>query len=125
MTDRALALGNTLLTLHRDTCRSFARCAPDAISDGAVNERTIRYQRLYERAGVPFPGRNSGPPLAEIAQWCVENQYPPLHALAVNETGKPGFNYDQTPGWPDRCSLDNWHSDVRRCIAFDGYPEHI
>ena len=47
------------------------------------------------------------------------NDWPPLNALAVNgETGMPGEGYDGAPG----CDLLRWPEEVRRCIAFGGYP---
>jgi hypothetical protein len=122
MTDRAERLGNVLLEIHRQTCRGLKF---EEITDIMVKERTIRYKSLYERAGVPFPGQNSGPPLEEIARWCAEHQYPPLHALAVNETGRPGYNYHNAPGWPQKCDYDNWPEEVRRCIEFNGYHDRI
>jgi hypothetical protein len=120
VTPEARAIGNVLLNIHDNTCRGHGFTTID-LTDAIVDSRTIRYRSAYDRAGVPF-SRDCGAPLAEIAEWCVENGYPPLHALVVNETGKPGFNYDGSPGGG---RLDKWDDEVRACIVFDGYPDMI
>jgi hypothetical protein len=102
MTAQALAIGNELLRIHQEMCRS----GQDRTS---VDGRTIRYKSLFDRAGVPF-SRDCGPPLAEIAEWCADSGYPPFHALVVNQSGEPGFNYDGSAGG---CRLDNWCNEVR------------
>lgn len=121
MTPEARLIGNVLLGIHHELCLRQVPMEIAQLTKVMVDDRTIRYMSLFERAGVPFT-RNCGSPLAEIAYWCAENKFPPLHSLAVNESGKPGFNYHNTPGWPERCDLDNWDNDVRRCIAFERYP---
>jgi hypothetical protein len=120
MTPKAEAIGNALLEIHRNTCRGQG-LTPAAITDPMVKQRTIRYKTLYGKANVAFT-RKPGPPLEEVAHWCVQNNFPPLHALAVNHAGMPGFHYDGAPGG---CSLANWPQDVRACIAFPGYPDKI
>lgn len=126
MTLEACLIANVLLSIHREFCFEQRLTARDMteITTVTVHGVTIRYKSLFERAGVPFT-RDCGSPLFEIAQWCADNKFPPLHSLAINESGKPGFNYEKTPGWPEQCSLDNWHNDVRRCILFDRYPVAI
>lgn len=78
----------------------------------------IRYGDLCNRAGVPHLTRIVGRFLIEIAEWCEDNDYPPLNSLAVNDTGMPGDAYDEAGGF----KIINWPSDVDDCICFAGYP---
>jgi len=56
--------------------------------------------------------------LGEIADWCSTHGYPPLNALAVNDTGLPGDGHDGAGGF----KIVNWPAEVEQCIRFTGYP---
>jgi len=116
MTPEAGALAQALLSHRRKICRSQGS-EPTAI-DGCV----IAYGDLCERAGLPHLKPTVGKYLREVAQWCDDNGWPPLNALAVNhETRRPGRGYDGAPG----CSLERWQDEVTACINFTGYPDSI
>jgi len=59
--------------------------------------------------------------LGEVAEWCADNGYPPLNALAVNETGVPGVGFDGAGGF----RMDNWPADVEACVRFTEYPDRM
>jgi hypothetical protein len=80
---------------------------------------TIPYSTLVNHAGVPHVLRIVGNFLQEVAEWCSENDWPPLNSLAVNaSTGIPGEGYDLAGGY----LANNWQRDVVDCIQFKGYP---
>jgi len=82
----------------------------------------ITYGDLCERAGLPHLKPTVGKYLREIAEWCHDNGWPPLNALAVNhETRRPGRGYDGAPG----CRRERWEEDVIACINFADYPDVI
>lgn len=83
-----------------------------------VDRYTIRYGMLCDRANVPHLTRGVGPFLQEVAMWCQANGYPPINALAVNETGMPGDGYDGA----GECEIVKWPEQVEACIRFAGYP---
>jgi hypothetical protein len=84
-----------------------------------VSRATISYGVLCDHAGVPWLVQSLKPFLCEIAAWCAEKDWPPLNALPVrSDTHMPGDGYDDAAG----CSLITWADEVRRCIAFRGYP---
>jgi hypothetical protein len=88
----------------------------------AINSCIIAYGPLCELAGYPDIVRSVGRYLQETAEWCAEHGLPPLNALAVNgETRMPGESYDVAPG----CSLLNWEAEVRACIDYPDYPDHV
>ena len=114
MSPQAQTLAQTLLDHHRKECRLQSGETP------SVDVCVITYGDLCELAGLPHLKPNAGKYLREIAQWCHDNGWPPLNALAVNhETHRPGRGYDGAPG----CSLERWQDDVVACIGFAGYPE--
>jgi hypothetical protein len=87
-----------------------------------VEQSVIFYGNLCERAGLPFLTHGVGRFLGEIAEWCEENGWPPLNALAVNRaTGMPGEGYDGAAG----SDLLHWPQQVRACMVFAGYPDTI
>jgi hypothetical protein len=103
------ALGQILLDHHQQTT---SRHPLGAIFD--INRDAIRYGDLCSRAGVPHLTRIVGGFLAEIAEWCAANGWPPINSLAVNgETRIPGEGYYDIAKWP---------SEVEECIRFNGYP---
>jgi len=119
MTEEARVLTKELLRHHEQVCQKLGVKLPDDVTDGMINQSIILYGVLCQRAGVPFLTRGVGQFLREVAEWCEQNDWPPLNALAVNvETRMPGEGYDGAPG----CDLLSWPEEVRRCIAFDGYP---
>jgi hypothetical protein len=122
MTAEAATLTNVLLA-HQRQIHPNPQVASSDIDNGTITKSTIPYGKLCASAGVPFLTRSVGDFLIETAHWCESNNFPPVHALAVNsETGMPGDSYDGAPGG---CSLLGWPTQVRECIAFDGYPDSI
>jgi hypothetical protein len=82
----------------------------------------IPYGTLCDRAGVPYLTRGVGNFLREVAEWCHDNDWPPINSLAVNHDSlMPGEGYDLAPG----CSLLHWPDQVKACITFTGYPDTI
>jgi hypothetical protein len=114
LSPEARALAQTLVLHRKEVARAGG--AEDVNLDACL----ITYADLCERAGVSHLKSEIGRYLREIAQWCHENRWPPLNALAVNyDTRKPGRGYDRAPG----CSLFDWPEQVRACLGFPGYPD--
>lgn len=114
MTPEARALAQALLDHHRLICRPRRGAQP------SVDSCVITYALVCERAGVPHLTRSVGQFLREVAQWCDENGWPPINALAVNrDTRMPGEGYDGAPG----CSLLAWSGEAQAAIEFSGYPD--
>jgi hypothetical protein len=112
----AKAIGQALLDHHKNISRVQGGSIP------RIDACFIPYGDLCERAGVPQVKSSVGKFLREIAQWCQENAWPPLNALAVNhDTRRPGRGYDNAPG----CSLQNWANEVAACIRFEDYPDLV
>ncbi len=108
-----------LLRQHERICGEFGVDKPENVSDGMVNECVISYGVLCDLLGVPFLTHSVGNFLGESAEWCSEKGWPPLNALAVNnERWMPGDGYNEAVG----CSLFDWANEVKKCIAFGGYP---
>src|SRR5690348_13660196 len=119
MTEEAISLARTLLKHHRQVCMKYG-ATPQSVTDRMIQESVISYGTLCESAGVPFLTHGVGRFLDEIGQWCEENRWPLLNSLAVNrQTGMPGEGYDGAHGG----DLLLWPDQVRKCIAFQGYPE--
>jgi hypothetical protein len=115
MSPEARALGQALLDHHKHVCPPLAE-NPD------IDLFLISYGDLCERAGLPHIKPTAGKFLREIAQWCHENHWPPLNALAVNhDTRSPGHGYDNAPG----CSLEHWPEQMIACISFLDYPDRV
>lgn len=111
MRPEAIALSNQLLQHHRNVC---------IIGNEPHSRCVIAYGELCSDAGVSHILLSVGQYLREVAEWCAENNMPPLNSLAVNGTTRvPGDKYDAAPG----CSLLNWPDEIQRCIAFRNYPE--
>jgi hypothetical protein len=115
------ALGNVLLRRYQALCRPLARRGPDDVDNDDINRCIVSYGDLCEWAGL---GRSyahpSGNFLVEVAQWCQENDLPPLNALAVKgDTRYPGDGYSSAPGCQD------WFNDVKHVIACTDYPAQI
>lgn len=93
------------------------------MSQTFVHAHCISYGALCERAGYPCLPHFAGRYLGEIAGWCCnEHGWPPIHALAVNVDSKiPGHGYDEAPGG----GFAEWEDQVRKVIAFKGYPEYM
>jgi hypothetical protein len=114
MSPEAEKLSHALLDHHRNSCRTPRE------TNLNTDSYLITYGDLCERAGLPHLKPTAGKYLREIAQWCHDNGWPPLNALAVNhDTRRPGRGYDGAPG----CSLERWQDDVAACIGFAGYPD--
>lgn len=119
MTAEAEALARELLRQHEIVCKTFVVKAAADVTDDMIMRSTVAYGMLCSRAGLPYLTRPVGNFLGEVADWCNANGWPPLNSLAVNEQTKiPGGGYDTASG----CSLLHWPDEVRRCIAFRGYP---
>ncbi len=118
-TEEARVLAKELLRRHEQICRPLGVHKPEEVTDGMIDRSTIFYGPLCNRAGVPFLTHGVGHFLGQIAEWCAVNEWPPLNALAVNgESWMPGGGYDGAAG----CSLIDWANEVKKCIAYDGYP---
>ena len=116
MSPEVRALAQALLDHRRKVRRYRGETTPP------IESCVITYSDLCEQAGLPHLKPSVGKFLREIAQWCHDNGWPPLNALAVNhDTRKPGHGYDGAPG----CSLAIWQDEVVACINFPGYPEII
>jgi hypothetical protein len=77
---------------------------------------------LCAQAGYPDIVRSVGRFLQETAEWCEQNGYPPINALAVNSDSRmPGDSYELAPG----CSILGWPNEARACIDFAGYPATV
>jgi hypothetical protein len=114
MSPEAQKLAEALLDHHRKVCQPLKQTSP------SVESCLIVYGDLCERAGLSYLKPNVGKFLREVAQWCQDNDWPPLNALAVNHnTLSPGQGYDSAPG----CSRERWHDDAMACINFTGYPD--
>jgi hypothetical protein len=113
MQKEAHSLGQALLDHHHN---AVAASPPGRRLD--LGRYTIRYGVLCDRAGVPHLTRNPGPVLRVVAEWCEANGYPPIVALAVNETGMPGSGYDGA----GECEIVKWPQQVEACIRFTSYP---
>ncbi|HJU63105.1 MAG TPA: hypothetical protein VJ864_13750 [Candidatus Binatia bacterium] len=116
MSPEAQKLAQALLDHHRKMRRFQKEACPN------VESRLIVYEDLCEQAGLSHLKPNVGKFLREVAQWCHENGWPPLNALAVNhQTRRPGRGYDRAPG----CSRERWQDEVTACISFAGYPDSM
>lgn len=115
LSNRAVQLANELLKRQRKFRRT-----PAGVNQRAVEKAIISYMDLCKPLGTAW--RDAGKPLGEIAKWCSANNWPPLNALAVNhKTHEPSEEYNGAGGF----QLDEWCLDVRKCIAFAGYPKKV
>jgi hypothetical protein len=87
-----------------------------------LSECLMTYRDLCDRAGLPMLTDVVNGCLWEIAEFCAQNDWPPLNAIVVYaSTHEPGKNYDRAPG----CSLKDWHDEVQRCLDFPHYPDLV
>lgn len=121
MNPLSVDLGNALLKRHHEICGSFTG-APDSVTDELIQKATISYKDLLMKVGAPVTlAKSSGNYLAEVAEWCDLRSFPPVNALAINGAlGMPGTGYFTAAG-----ATEKWDNDVRKCIAFRGYPLHM
>jgi hypothetical protein len=114
-------LGNALLKRHREICGSFTGSA-DAVTEDLIKAETISYKALLIKIGAPQSLAESiGNYLGEVADWCDARSFPPVNALAINASlGMPGSGYFTAAG-----ASEKWDNDVRKCIAFRGYPSQM
>jgi len=111
----AVRLANELLKHHRRYRRDSK-----SVNQKAVEKTIITYKDLAQRAKTAW--RGIGRPLGEIAEWCDDEGWPPLNALAVNgKTREPGPEYDGAAN----CHSASWCMDVRAVISFKGYPPKV
>jgi hypothetical protein len=122
LSEEAWAVASVLIAHHREVCRPV-RIAADKISNDLVNECTLTYGTICDRAKMPALTHIVGRFMGEIAQWCADNGWPPLNSLAVNaESWIPGASYD---GAGCICELFRWPQQVRECIKFRKYPRAV
>jgi len=82
----------------------------------------LTYRDLCDEAGLPFLFEAVNGCLWEIAEFCAQNDWPPLNAMVVNSrTGEPHKSYDRAPG----CSLKGWRDEAQRALAFLHYPDLV
>jgi hypothetical protein len=82
----------------------------------------ITYRDLCDEAEVPMLTDCINGSLWEIAEFCAENDWPPLNALVVNaRTREPHKSYNKAPG----CSLNGWRDEAQRCLEFLYYPDLV
>jgi hypothetical protein len=116
MSPEARALTKVLLDHHREVIRRLGKPPTD------IDSALIPYGVLCDRAGLSYLSRGVGPFLREIAEWCQNNDWPPINALAVNHKSRmPGEGYDKAPG----CSILDWPKELDACIRFTGYPDTL
>jgi|SRR5208282_752036 len=120
MTSEARTMARVLLAHHRRVCRPLRLTAEQARE--IINDCTIEYGQLCERAGRPYLTHVVGHFLGVIADWCNENGWPPLNALAINAgTWMPGEGYSKASG----CHLERWPEEAAACIVFRDYPDDV
>lgn len=108
----ALEICQALLDHHR-SLRAAPRRPP-------FDRCLIVYEELLALAGIA--PRNLDACLDEIAEWCVQNDFPSIDALAVcGSTREPAVGYADGPG----CVKDGWLEDAQRCLDFDYYPRLV
>jgi hypothetical protein len=113
MSPEAQKLAQALLDHHKQVCRLQNK------GRASMDSCLIAYGDLCERASLSHLKPNVGKFLREIAQWCHDQNWPPLNALAVNHhSRRPGRGYDGAPG----CSLARWEDEATACIKFVEYP---
>ena len=116
MRPEAVAMANVLLKHHRRVCQKPGATAP------ILNSCLITYGKLCDEAGGPYLTHYPGPFLGETAQWCADNGWPPINALAVRADSRmPGDGYDDAKG----CSIINWPEQAEASIKFRGYPDSV
>ena len=114
-------LGNALFKRHQEKCSGFTVTA-ELVTEDQIKEATISYKALLIKVGAPESLAESiGAYLGEVAEWCDARNMPPVNALAINASlGMPGVGYFTAAG-----ASEKWQNDVRKCIAFKGYPARM
>ena len=114
LSEEAVAICQVLLNHQRSILRLKER--------PPFQQCLLSYGDVCEGAGLPLLVQSVNNCLWEIAEFCADNEWPPLNSLVVNsKTHEPSKTYDHAPG----CSLENWRDDVQRCLAFPHYPDLI
>lgn len=122
ISEESRAVANVLLAHHKEVCRPV-KIAAGEISNDLVDECTLAYGIVCERARMPDLTHVVGRFMGEIAQWCANKGWPPLNSLAVNaESLIPGGGYDGAGGI---CEQHLWPQQVRECIKFRKYPRAV
>lgn len=81
----------------------------EPIKDTQIDPCLMTYARLCDESGMPGAEVGVGKFLAEIAEYCQVNGWPPINALAVNSSSRmPGEKYDLAEG----CSILHWPQQV-------------
>ena len=120
MTVVARKLYRVLLKRHNRLCQRL-KATSENITDGMIGSCVIYYGELCKAAKVSIPPVGIGRYLDEIGEYCEDNDYPLLNALAINREFKtPGLGYEGAHGGNRKL----WHKQVRKCIAFK-YPEKV
>ena len=82
----------------------------------------LTYSDVCAAAGLPLLTESINGCLWEIAEFCAQNNWPPLNAMVVNSrTREPGKGYDRSPG----CSLKSWLDEAQSCLDFTHYPDLV
>jgi hypothetical protein len=114
LSEEAAAICQVLINHQRAILRSTNRPPFD--------ECLLSYGEVCEYAGLPLLIEPVSGCLWEIAEFCAENEWPPLNALVINaRTGEPNKSYDKAPG----CSLKAWRDEAQRCIEYAHYPDLV
>jgi hypothetical protein len=121
MRPESRALGQALLNHHR---QKISQYPPQPGRRLNVDRYVIPYGDLCSIANVRHITRIVGEFLAELAEWCADNGWPPINSLAVNGgTRVPGEGYDGAGG--GLCNTALWPSEVEQCITFNRYPTQM
>ncbi|HET6348516.1 MAG TPA: hypothetical protein VFH88_05470 [Candidatus Krumholzibacteria bacterium] len=114
LSEEAVAICQVLLNHQRSILRTEKR--------PPFSECLLTYRAVCEGAGLPVFIESVNRCLWEIAEFCADNQWPPLNSLVVNsKTLEPGKDYDKAPG----CSLKSWTDEAQACLDFAHYPDLI
>ena len=114
----ATALAKALLEHHREVCQSRPGTTA-TVTEQEIRDSVISYGDLCKKADHPCVAIGCGRHLVQVAEWCQQNNFPPLNSLAVNKRSKtPGRHYSRAKG----CDVKKWREQVSECIAFKNYP---
>jgi hypothetical protein len=112
LSTEALAICQVLLNHQRSLLRAAER--------PPFKQCLLTYRDVCEGAGLPLLIQSVSTCLWEIAEFCADNEWPPLNALVVNsKTFEPGKVYDKAPG----CSLKTWREEAQCCLDYAHYPD--
>lgn len=111
------------LVHHLESARAQYAVPKGILTSAEIRRYCIAYKplclnyhlHLRWHHSVPAAVDLIDPYLLEIGQACQVMDWPPLHALAVNEAeGYPGPSYDHAGGF----RLATWNTDVQKSIRF-------